>query len=231
MYIHPRAGLAALALALTLSAPVGARRPAPPPSAGTVTFELRSPLDGAVVPAGTLVRWFVSARAAGAQGLALFSVDLVADPTNPAALDLEPGRPASPEAQRFDWPAGLANPGSPPGASAFGGTPVGPDGAHDLAQLGGAQNTFGVAGPCFGPGGSVCVGQETFVLGGVGNAPGGVDLVTGAFRAPSTPGTYRVSLARPVANTLLGVSAPPAASPVGRAEALLADATIEITVP
>lgn len=231
--MHPvaRAAPAALALALALSIPAGARGPSSQPGVGTVTFELRSPLDGAIVPAGTLVRWFVSARVEGAQGLALFSVDLAGDPTNPAPIDLEPGMPASVEAQRFDWPAGLANPGPAPGVSAFGGTPVGPDGAHDLVQVGGAQNTFGVTGPCFGAGGQHCIGQEPFVLGGVGTTPGGVDLVTGAFRAPQTPGTYRVSLRNPLANTLLGVSVPPVASPVGRAAAELGSATIEITVP
>lgn len=231
--MHPslRAALWALAPAVTLALPLGARRPTPPPNTGTVTFDLRSPLDGAIVPAGTLVRWFISARVEGSQGLSLFSVDLVGDPTNPGPVDLEPGRPATAEAERFDWPAGLANPGPAPGVSAFGGTQVGPDGGHDLVQIGGAQNTFGVVGPCFGVTSPYCVGQEVFVLGGVAIAPAGADLVTGAFRAPAIPGTYRVSLARPLANTLLGIAAPPAASPVGRADARLGDASIEITVP
>lgn len=207
-----------------------------PPAGGTVSIALGSPQDGKVVPPGGHVAWNITTFVSASDnlGLALFSVDLVQDPANPERFNLDRGDPAFGAMRQFDWPKGFTNPGDPlamPMISGFGGTPTGFDGQRDLTQIGGAQNTFGVPGPCLGAAGEICTGQDLIPEIGVGQLPGGVLVNRGSFRAPVTPGTYRFSLLNPRANTLDVVNAPPQASVVQRADIVLLDDSFEFTVP
>jgi hypothetical protein len=199
----------------------------------TATFQLSSPQDGAVVAPGQTVdcRIDVLVSAGDNQGLALASVDLVADPANPQTFALPPAAvPAGMSA--FSRPAGLCNPDpTDPWGTGYGGTPVG-DAAGDkaLLQIGGAQNTFGVAGPCLGPNADVCMGQDVDVETGIGQAPAGVELATVSFSAPAAPGVYTLSLEGAAATVLTALNRPPAASEVSWAKVAVARASISFTV-
>jgi hypothetical protein len=118
--------------------------------AATVSLALSSPQHGQTVPPGATISWSIHATVSTGDnlGLALISVDLVQDAGAPATVDLLPATPDAALAD-FDRPRGLCNPGSPSG---FGGTPAGPPGGQNLLQIGGAQNTFGVAGAGIGEG-------------------------------------------------------------------------------
>jgi hypothetical protein len=155
-------------------------------------------------------------------GLALFSFDLVQREGNPMSIDLPPGDPARGDMEAFDRPAGFTNPVEDPWGSGYGGVPVVENGRKNLIQIGGAQNTFGVAPHCLGPDADVCTGQNTDVVRGVGQSDGGVMLATGSFQAPPIPGTYVLRIRSAVANTLRqpGVSPRPMVRP---ARVILAD--------
>lgn len=230
--------LRSAALLGLLASPVPAAAPAvtAPPAGGTVSVVLASPRNGHVVPPGGHVTWEITALVSSNDnlGLALISVDLVQDPANPELLNLSRGDAAFGAMRQFDWPKGFTNPGDPlavPMVSGFGGTPTGLNGKRNLTQIGGAQNTFGVPGPCLGAAGEICTGQDILPEIGVGQLPEGVLVARGSFRAPVTPGTYRFSLEKPRANTLDVVNAPPQASVVQRADVVLLDDAFEFTVP
>lgn len=222
------------ALALSLVA-LGAAPPPPGPLQGsggpTVLFRLLSPENGTMVAPGQMVRCRIRVHVSQGdnQGLALALVDLTQAAANPSRFDLPVGRPGT-GMEAFDWPLGFANPAADPAESAYGGSPVGPVGGADLVQIGGAQNTFGVPGPCLGPQGDPCVGQEVDVAVGVGQHPAGQLLAVLAFPAPTVPGRYTLSLSNPVATVLDQVAVPPQASRVRFAQPLLGTSSITFVV-
>ncbi len=189
---------------------------------GTVTFDLLSPSDGATVPAGHAVDWAIATTVSTGDnvGLALVAVDLVQDVGNPELFEIPQavGVPAGMEG--FDRPAGISNPG--PGGSGYGGTQVGPDGAKDLAQIGGSQNTFGAPGDG--------IGLDVDVEAGVGQDPGGQEIVSDSFGAPATPGVYTFWIQSAAANILEVVNPPPEWSPVSPATVVMGSPSISFTV-
>lgn len=208
--------------------------PAPPASmgngVGSVHFDLVSPQDGTVVAAGTNIEWRIelSVSAQDNLGLALAAVDLAQSPTNPEPIAFRVARPGGPELRDFDRPRGFPNPGARLDESGFGGSLL--DDATRLAQIGGAQNTFGVAPACLGPNANVCMGQDVSVNTGVGQGIVPQRLAFGAFRAPATPGTYTVQLERMVATTLATVGTAPAPSIVRRANVDAPTGSLTFTV-
>lgn len=209
--MHPFA-LAALA---AVSTPVLAPQSETGPG-GTVRVELTSPQNGATVPPDASIEWNLTAYVSQGDnlGLAMISCDIQQDPGNPERTNVHQGWSGGDVMREFDQPRGFTNPGPEVGRSGFGGTEIGVEREKDLFQIGGAQNTFGVPGPCLGPAGEICMGQDVFVNIGVGQASQGELVAYGPLRAPDTPGTYRFRLTRAVANTLAVVNAPPQASVV-----------------
>jgi len=201
-------------------------------SGGTVTFSLSSPQEWKSVLPGALIEWSITAKAGTENnlGLAFFSVNLVQDPNNPKLFDLSPGDRASSGMEGFDRPGGFTNVGDDPWGSAYGGTPHGEAGRMNLEQIGGCQNTFGVAAPPLGPNGNVLLGQDVDVDAGVGQGPDGQVVATGSFRAPLRNGLYTFSIESTVANILAQINAPPAWSPVEPAEVVIAKPDITIRV-
>ncbi len=189
---------------------------------GTVTFSLSSPSNGATVNPGTAIEWTITVSVSSADnlGLALAAVDLVQDAANPALFDLPAGETPL-DMTDFDRPDGISNPGPGGVGSAYGGTPMGPAGAKDLRQIGGAQNTFGVPGDG--------IGLDYDVRAGVGQDAPQI-LATGSFLAPAEPGLYSFYLQNPIANTLDDIAAPPAFSPISGAAALIGVGQITFTV-
>lgn len=181
-------------------------------SAQTVTVMLSSPQNGQNVSAGATINWTIGFTASGGdnEGLALLVADLVQDEGNPATLDIPPAGSVPGAMANFARPAGITNP------AGYSGTQVGAAGARNLLQIGGGQNTFGVAPPS-GSG----LGQSVNVVSGVGQS-GAVTLASGSFTAPGTPGEYTFRLANVRANTLVDRNNAPAFSPVSDA---LVDAT------
>ncbi len=194
-------------------------------AAGTVTLHLDSARNGTTVAPGAPIQWTITAALSTGDnfGLALIAVDLRQSEANPQHFDLPPagGVPAGMEG--FVRPAGISNPGPGGAGSAWGGTPVGKPGATDLAQIGGAQNTFGVP---FATG----AGLDVDVDGGIGQGPGGQIIASGFFNAPPTPGTYTIFLDAGLANTLDHIHAPPMHSPVGAAVVTFGQADLTFTV-
>lgn len=170
--------------------------------------------DAVTVEPGTTVEWSIRAwtNARSNLGLAMFGLDVSQRRDNPAPIALWPG--VAPEAvAKFDRPLGFANAGTQRGGSAFGGTIRSEEsGAQNLLQIGGAQNTFGFVGPCFGASEDVCVGQDAVVLTGVGRSPRGEVLVSGAFEAPRVPGEYVLRFGSVLANVIDSVNADGSAS-------------------
>jgi len=191
-------------------------------AAGTVTFNLSSPSNGATVSPGALIEWTVTVSVSSGDnlGLALAAVDLVQDAGNPACFDL-PGGETPLDMADFDRPDGISNPGPGGVGSAYGGTPMGTTGSKNLMQIGGAQNTFGVAGNG--------IGLDYTVRGAVGQGTAQT-LATGSFLAPTTPGLYAFHLLSPIANTLDDIGTPPDFSPVSGATALIGAGQITFTV-
>jgi hypothetical protein len=189
---------------------------------GMVTFNLSSPSNGATVSPGELIEWSITVSVSSGDnlGLALAAVDLVQDTGNPALFDLPPGETPL-DMTDFDRPDGISNPGPGGVGSAYGGTPLGPTGAKNLRQIGGAQNTFGVAGDG--------IGLDYDVRGGVGRAAPQV-LATGSFLAPAEPGLYAFYLENAIANTLDEIAVPPDFSPVSGATVQIGDGQITFTV-
>lgn len=191
---------------------------------GTVTIDLSSPSNGAIVPAGSTIDWTITATVSSGDnlGLALVVVDLVQGEGNPELFDLPPGNAAPVGMADFDRPAGISNPGPGGVGSGYGGTQLGTPGSLNLAQIGGSQNTFGVAG--------AAIGQDVNVDGGVGQGLGGQVVCTGSFIAPATPGAYSFSLDKPIANTLKTINAAPFHSSVYEALAATTNPSISFTI-
>ncbi|MHC4416825.1 MAG: dockerin type I domain-containing protein [Planctomycetota bacterium] len=170
----------------------------PPPA---VTFALSSTAAGGELEPGQPIDWTITATASAGnnEGLAMAGVDLVQSPDNPQPIEIPPGlRPAAME--DFDRPRGISNPGPDGSGSGYGGTSVGPQGARNLRQIGGAQNTFGVT--------MGSIGTDIDVDLGVAQGPDGQVIAAGAFPAPLQPGVYSLSLENAMANVLVDVSEP-----------------------
>jgi hypothetical protein len=189
-----------------------------PPVASKVKVWLLSEFHGRVVQPGDDIPWAVQVRVAGPnRGLALISVDLVQHEANPVFIDLPAGNTAPAGMEALDVPSGFTNPGPGLGFSGYGGTPVLSSlGGSNLLQIGGAQNTFGVAGPCMGTGAAVCIGQSTTVTPGIGRHGEGQMVAGGVFQAPDAAGLYRLVLRGVQASVLGEPASPPLATPVSR---------------
>jgi len=170
---------------------------AQPPMPTNVALSLTSPQDGLSIQPATTVVWEIRAELSDgdSMGLACILVDLVQSPSNPAIFDIPPAASVPTAMSGFSRPAGYSNPvPGNPSQSAYGGTQVGTTGAKNLAQIGGMQNTFGLAG--------TTMGTDTAVNGGIGQQSGGQLIATGSFAAPCTHGSFSFSLANGVANAL-----------------------------
>jgi hypothetical protein len=184
---------------------------------GTVSISLLSSRDGQTVAPGTTIDWTVKAEVSNGDnlGLALLAVDLVRESGPAPSVDLLPGT-ADPAMADFERPRGVCNP------LGLGGTPVGPPGSGILLQIGGAQNTFGVAG--------VGIGEDVVVDGGIGQAAGGQVIATGSFLAPEIEGDYVFALQNGVATVLTEINPAPLQSSVALAAVTLAAPTFSFTV-
>lgn len=189
---------------------------------GTVTFDLLSSSAGATVPPGHVVDWTITATVSTGDnvGLALVSVDLVQDAGNPKLFDIPQAVGVPVGMEGFDRPAGITNPG--PEGSCNGGTQVGPEGAKNLLQIGGAQNTFGAP--------SDGLGQDVDVEAGIGRVPGGQEVASDSFPAPATPGVYTFWIQPPAANNLEAVYPAPQWSPMSPATTVMDSPSISFTV-
>ncbi len=192
-----------------------------------VTLTLESPSDGQTVAAGSRIGWTIRVATSRGDnaGLALVCVNLVQDDTNPAFLDIPPGDLASLDATMDDFsrPLGISNPGEDGAATGYVGVQRGVAGRMDLVQIGGGQNTFGVAGPAG-------MGQDILVETGVGQGAEPQLVLCGSFAAPSTAGMYRFRLRDPLANVLATVSGPPQSSSVMAATVDVGSASFSFTV-
>lgn len=190
-----------------------------------VTLTLTSPQDGGSIVPGATVDWTVSFTSSGDNaGLALISTDLIQEPNNPATLDLAPADAVPVAMDNFSRPNGISNPGEDDPTTGYIGVQRGNPGALNLRQIGGGQNTFGVA-----QSSGVGVAENANVVGGVGQS-GAVTLASGSFTAPLTEGTYSFALTGAVANTLDSVETPPTFSPVSAATVSYAGQRIVVTV-
>jgi len=178
-------------------------------AAGTVNLNLFSPQQGQTLAPGQLVQWRIEAEVSTGDnaGLALLLVNLEQSNFNPSFVDIPLADSVPPALASFDAPAGFSN--SPTG---YRGLRVGPVGARNLEQIGGAQNTFGVA--------AATMGQDVDVEPGLGQS-GPMMIAEGAFRAPFVAGTYQFNLADPLANTLVTVNSAPMQSPTESAFVLV----------
>jgi len=197
---------------------------------GVAAFRLYSASDGQVVAPFQEVSWVVRTFVSpdDNEGLALFSFDLVQDSENPELFNIPKGDDPITALQCFDQPAGFTNPGFTPSESGYGGTSSDVWAARNRRQIGGAQNTFGMVGPCHGQVTVICMGQDVDVDAGIGH--GGVTLSKGKFRAPQTPGTYVLRIENIIANTLVSVEAAPSPSPTLAAEIRCLEDTLTFTV-
>lgn len=185
----------------------------------TVSVSLASPQNGQTVTAGATISWTISFSdsTGNNQGLALLVTDLVQDDANPMFLDIPVANGVPAGMTNFSRPAGISNPGES-GSTGYVGVQRGTPGQRDLIEIGGAQNTFGIARPA-GSG----VAENATVTSGVGQS-GAVILATGSFAAPSAAGAYTFRLANAIANVLEQVNAPPEISSVRIA-------TVSLTAP
>ncbi len=194
--------------------------------AQTVTLSLASPHDGTSVLPGATIDWSISFTVSTGDnaGLALVSTDLVQEPNNPATLDIPPADAVPVAMDNFSRPDGISNPGESNPTTGYIGVQRGTPGALDIRQIGGGQNTFGVAQAA-----GVGVAENANVVGGVGQS-GAVTLASGSITAPLTEGSYSFALTGAVANTLDSVATPPDHSPVSAATVGYGARRIVITV-
>jgi len=187
-------------------------------AAGTVNLSLLSPQQGQTLAPGQLVQWRIEAEVSTGDnaGLALILVNLEQSNFNPSFVDIPLADGVPPQLAGFDAPAGFSN--SPTG---YRGLRVGAVGARNLEQIGGAQNTFGVA--------AATMGQDVNVEPGLGQS-GPLLIAEGSFRAPFVAGTYQFNLADPLANTLVAVNTPPMQSPTESAFVIFFFSSISFTV-
>lgn len=195
-------------------------------AAQTVTVSLTSSMDGQTVSPGAMIDWSISFTVSGVdnEGLALLVTDLVQDAGNPDTLDIPPADAVPAAMANFSRPDGITNPPETDPTTGYTGVQRGPGGAMNLLQIGGAQNTFGVAKP---PGTGVA--ENANVVGGVGQG-GPVTLASGSFPAPSGEGVYVFSLENTITNVIDVLSAPPAFSQVIAANVVLSDDSFSFTV-
>ena len=181
---------------------------------GIVAYRLISPFDGQTVAPFEVIDWRVRLKVSPDDngGLALFAFDFVQDKGNPALFNIPRALDPAPELAGFDQPAGFTNPGRKVGLSGYGGVGIGEFGAQDRGQIGGAQNTFGKVGPCFGQSTVICMGQDVDVDSGIGQTAAGVIVAEGSFRAPNVPGPYTFRIENMIANTLRTVNVAPVPS-------------------
>jgi hypothetical protein len=191
---------------------------------GTVTLSLTSPSNGGYVAPGASVEWTIKAWVSSGDngGLAMFAVDLVQSPANPALLDIPPAQSVPSGMACFDRTTGISDPVPPGKVSGYCGTPVGAAGQRNLLQIGGAQNVFGA-----GFGG---MGSDVSVDPGIGQAPQGQMIASGVFTAPSTPGSYSFSIQNAIANTLSVINPPPQWSVIGPAATVMSQGVISMQV-
>jgi len=193
----------------------------------TVTLTLESPQNGQTVTAGTTIEWTVKVSVStDTGGLALVTADLVQNVDNPATFDIAPGDVDSIDAvmQNFSRPLGIANPGEGGADTGYIGVQRGTEGAMNLVQFGGAQNTFGQAGDI--------MGTNPNVISGVGKGTQQI-VLSGSFPAPAVGGTYEFHLANGLANTLQNIVPPPTPPdywPVDAAQTILIGASFSFTV-
>ena len=199
---------------------------------GIVAFRLLSSSDGQTVSPFQEISWKVVLKVSpnDNMGLALYALDFVQDESNPAKFNIPRGFDPIPALQCFDQPAGFTNPAKRLDLTGFGGIGTGEFGAQNRSQLGGAQNTFGKVGPCFGQSTVICMGQDVDVDAGIGQNPNGIIAAEGAFRAPIVPGTYTFRIENMIANTLETVAVAPSASKTNAASIRNLNDTITFTV-
>jgi hypothetical protein len=195
--------------------------------ASTVTLTLESTKNGQTVGPNTPIDWTIKASVSTGDnaGLALVSVGLSQDATNPALFDIPPATATVPTGMaNFVRPAGISNPAVSAGDYGYRGDQRGTAGQKNLVQIGGGQNTFGQAGSS--------IGTSVTVAAGVGQSAPQI-IASGTFNAPATTGVYTFRLDSGLANTLNAVTppVPPAFWPVSAATvAGVPTATISFTV-
>lgn len=194
--------------------------------AQTVNVTLSSAQNGQMIAPGANVAWTITFTVSGGdnEGLALLSADLVQSEDNADLFDLSPASGVPAPMANFSRPAGVSNPGEDNPATGYIGVRRGTVGQRNLMQIGGGQNTFGVAKP-----NGYGVAENANVVGGVGQS-GSVTLASGSFNAPSACGDYTFNLANVVANTIIDVRTPPNLSPVSSATVNLVNGTINFNV-
>jgi hypothetical protein len=135
------------------------------------------------------------------EGLAGFCADLVQDEHNPSSFDIPPADPTSlpPEMSGFSYPAGISNLSDDGGSSGYFGVQRGAEGAKNLIQIGGMQNSFGTPG--------MLMGTDPVVETDVAHTP--VVAIGGAFPVPRIAGTYVIRLQSARATVFEQVQAPP----------------------
>ncbi len=219
---------------LGLAALAGGAQPIARSTTSMVTVALTSPQDGRARNAGDQVRWelrvFVDG---GSEGLALIAADLSQGSGNPELFDLPAADGAPAGMEGFDRPSGFANSGQSFTGSGYGGIQVGERGKKNLEQIGGAQNVFGVQGPCFGPTMSVCLGQTVQVEAGIGQSGAGQLVAQGSFTLPEAPGTYVFELSSVLAYTIDQIATPPQPTPISRAQVVapLSSFSVRVRAP
>ncbi len=172
----------------------------------TVYLTVDSLVNEEVVQPGDTIDWAIelSVSTGDNAGLALISIDLIQNTLNPEKFVI-PYADTCPTAMAdFARPDGISSPGT----GGYRGTQLGTDCYADLRCIGGAQNTFGVAG--------TDMGTDTTVDGGIGQS-GTITIATGTFDAPDTRGVYIFRLEDAVANVLDSVETAPTPSPVSLA--------------
>ncbi len=172
-----------------------------------VTAEFRSPREGQIVAPGTPIPWeiWLSVDVGDNLGLAAFVIDVRQVAGNPAAFDLPHPTSVPAAMANFAAPQGFSNPADVGTTTGYFGTLAGPAGTRNLSQVGGAQNTLGLAGSVMGLG--------TSVVTGIGQS-GAVTVVQGVFPAPAVPGVYQFQTANFTATVLREVRSAPEHSTV-----------------
>ena len=194
--------------------------------AQTVTLDLTSAQNGQDVTGGATIDWQIAVTVSGGDnaGLAGVITDLVQAAGNPEALDIPPAASVPPAMSNFSRPDGISNPGESNPTTGYTGLQRGVSGSFDLVQIGGAQNSFGVAQP-----GGTGIAENATVVGAVGQS-GSVVIASGSFTAPTTEGTYAFSLGNPQANVFTSIATPPAISPAVAASVATGTGAFSFTV-
>ncbi len=192
-------------------------------SSATVVLDLTSPQAGQTAQPGDPIAWSISAGVSTGDnlGLALISVDLEQSTDNPELIDIPPATGVPIGMQLFDRPDGVANPEPGGAGSTYSGTQHGAAGARNLVQIGGAQNTCGVA--------ADGAGENVDVVGGIGQGTPAL-VAEGVTTAPDAPGIYTFSMANGLANVLEAINVAPEHSPVLAASVVLNAPSITVVV-